>query len=639
MNPELLKRLRPLYGNIIDRLWLEYQLADDTRRRELDAITNVLAYKQLGIGIGEERLLLEPPHPDLIGDGEYTIGNVIYPGVPAYPFRVRRNELLRHVFILGPSGTGKSTLIISILQQLLADHMPFMAFDFKRNYRTLKTAPHGEALLVFTVGRNVAPLCVNVLRPPPGVDTAQWVEALADIVGTAYLLLHGARNVLKDALLYAIEKRGNDATLLDAYHAVQAELGRARSGSRRYGWLESTTRSLQELSTGPFGAALTNDRDDVKALCRCPAVFELETLGDDQKRFFCLWMLQVVLAMRKHDHAPREQLQHVLVFDEAHNVFPKDQYGELGVPSRLAREVREYGEAIIAATQQGDVADSLIANSGFKIFLRCDFPKDVELASHLLQVDAKWLPKLPMGYGIARFPVRHYTPFLFHFAEQPLKNVLVTDTDIRTTVSPLPAAPVSSSPAVSEREHALLLDILEYPIAGITERYERLGWNASGNKIKDQVLANALAYFDPVSTPTGRVKILCLTESGTTLLAHNGHTRPAFRHGGAAHEYWRQRMTKLLETRGYTVTHEYAVGKGCTVDVHATRDGHEVFVEVETGKSDVAANVSKCAQLPGRVLFLFTSQEGRQKHEALCGDLAFLIPEDLRAIDTYLARR
>jgi hypothetical protein len=158
-----------------------------------------------------------------------------------------------------------------------------------------------------------------------------------------------------------------------------------------------------------------------------PVVFELQGLGDDQKRFFCLYVLQYLLLLRKHDTRAREVLQHVLIFDEGHNVFPKDQYGEHSVPSRLAREVREYGEAIIAATQQTDVSDSLIANSGTKIILRTDFPRDVEFASRLLHVDPKWLPRLPLGTGIVRSPTRYYQPFIFTFAEQPQKNVLVTD--------------------------------------------------------------------------------------------------------------------------------------------------------------------------------------------------------------------
>jgi len=45
------------------------------------------------------------------------------------------------------------------------------------------------------------------------------------------------------------------------------------------------------------------------------------------------------------------------------------------------------GEAIISATQQADVADSLIANSSLKLTLRCDHQKDVEFSSKLFNTD------------------------------------------------------------------------------------------------------------------------------------------------------------------------------------------------------------------------------------------------------------
>jgi hypothetical protein len=140
-----------------------------------------------------------------------------------------------------------------------------------------------------------------------------------------------------------------------------------------------------------------------------PVVLELQTLGEDQKRCVCLYLLQAVLMLRKHQDDEREVLRHVLVFDEAHNVFPKEQFGVVGVPARLAREVREYGEGIIAATQQTDVSDSLIANSGTKLVLQMTHPKDVDFCGKLLQVDPRWLPKIRLRLLI----VQHPSLFLF----------------------------------------------------------------------------------------------------------------------------------------------------------------------------------------------------------------------------------
>lgn len=615
-SPDLFRRLKPIYGHKIDVLWLEYQTADVERKHEIDVLLTLLAVKKLGMAVGDERIVLEPPPPGVIGRGDYLVGKVSYPGLAGYEFRVSREELLRHVFILGPTGTGKSTLILGLLQQLLVDGCPFMVFDFKRNYRCLLDAPGGDGLLVLTVGRNAGPLRLNALCPPSGVEYEEWVAGLADVISNSYLLMQGARNVLVEALLHARREVGGGVTLRDAHQILEAELRSTRPGSRRYGWLESSTRSLEELSKGGFGESLNATGGvDVGGLLRWPVVFELQGLGDDQKRFFCLFFLQAVLQLRKNHVALREVLRHVLVFDEAHNVFPREQYGELGVPSRLAREVREYGEAIIAATQQADVAESLIANSGIKIILRTDYPKDVDFASRLLQIEPRWLPKLALGSGIARLPTRYYLPFLFVFPPQPRKNQVVHDDAVRgryeAVIGAAPEVPTPEAvPVVSEKERALLADIAQHPIAGVTARYERLGWNAkTGNSVKDGIITKGLAEFESVPTATARVKILTLTPAGEEHLAKEGISVPVWRRGGAAHEYWRETLRGLLERHGYTVTDEYLVPGGF-VDLHATKDDREVFVEIETGKSDVQANVEKCHELPGLVVFFFVTEEG-----------------------------
>lgn len=624
MLPDLFRKLKPLYGTAIDLLWIEYQTADVERKREIEEYLMLLGVKHLGLAVGDEKLVLDAPPAALIGDGEFMIGMVSYPSIPPYPFRVKRNELLRHVFILGPTGTGKSTLLLNVLLQIQAARIPFMVFDFKRNYRCLLRATGSESLIVFTVGRNTAPLSINALTPPPGVEFEEWAEALSDIISTSYLLLQGARNVMKEALLQAHAQHGTAATLTHAYELLARELDATRSGSRRYGWLESSTRSLEELTKGSFGKALNaTNGTPVAALLIHPVVFELQGFGDDQKRFFCLLWLEIILLLRKSSSAPREQLQHVLIFDEGHNVFPRERMGEVSVPARLAREVREFGEAIIAATQQADVSESLIANSGFKLILRCDYPKDVTFASQLLQIDARWLPKLPIGTGIARLPVRFYSPILFTFGVQPIKNLTITDEEVHdqwSRTQPATQEDVGTAPTgilVSEREEALLRDVAMTPISPITHRYQRLGWHMEvGNRTKDAIIKRGLARFDAVSTHRGQVKILTLTPDGIALLASRGVTIKPVRGGGAAHEFWKHELRIVLERRGYIVTEEYPLGGGKTADLRAERDGRVLFIEIETGRSDIAANVAKYPEHEELVLF-FIDEEVAARYRAL----------------------
>ncbi len=622
MLPDLWRRLKPLYGKKIDLLWLEHETAAPERRLEIEAFVTLLAAKRLGLAIGEEKLVLDAPPAALIGEGEFTIGMVSYPSIPPYPFRITRNELLRHLFILGPTGTGKSTLLLNLLVQIQEAAIPFMVFDFKRGYRTLLRAPGSDRLIVLTVGRNTAPLAINALLPAPGVEFEEWAEALTDIISTSYLLMQGARNVLKEAILQARAQHGEAATLTHAHELLVGELDATRAGSRRYGWLESSTRSLEELTKGNFGKALNaTSATPVSDLLEQPVVFELQGFGDDQKRFFCLFWLEVVLLLRKNSAAAREQLQHLLVFDEAHNVFPRERPGEVSIPARLAREVREFGEAIIAATQQADVSESLIANSGFKLILRCDYPKDVTFASQLLQLKPEWLPKLPLGTGVARLPVRFYSPILFTFGVQPIKNSTITDNEVHEAWTkhalPTPTTAAARAPPPTEREKELLLDVVARPISTITQRYERLGWNAkTGNAIKDSLIAKGYARFDPVPTPTGQVKILSLSDAARDVLEHAGITIPRTRHGGPEHEYWKFIVADRLRHRGFSVTDEYALGGGKTVDVHALRGEKELFIEIETGRSDIVANAEKLKNTNGHVVFVFTTEQEREKHRA-----------------------
>lgn len=632
MMPDLFRRLKPLYGSRIDALWLEHQTCDQERRREIETLLTILAVRRLGMAPGEEQLVLDAPPAQLIGQGEFTIGSVSYPGLASYPFRVARNELLRHVFILGPTGTGKSTLLLGLLVQLQATGIPFVVFDFKRNYRCLLHLERRRTV-VFTVGRNTAPLALNVLAPPAGASFEEWADALTDVIGTAYLLLQGARNVLKEALLAAHRTSGDAARLVDAFTLLQGDLERTRAGSRRYGWLESSARSLEELTKGGFGGALNaTSATRIEDVLNYPVVFELHGFGDDQKRFFCLYVLQAILLLRKNGTARREELQHVLVFDEAHNVFPKERIGEQSVPARLAREVREYGEAIIAATQQADVSESLIANSGFKFILRCDFPRDVQFAAAMLQIEARWLPKLPLGHCIARLPVRFYSPFEFTYADSHLKNLPTSEEMVRTAWSThdlRSSVPVATA-AVVEREEVLLRDVNERPIAPITERYARLGWNPKvGNGVKDAVIEKRLATFEPITTPTGVVKILSLTDAGRALLVTRGMDVTRSRHGGVEHEYWKYRVRLQLERRGYTVVEEQPVGGGKTVDVYGTRGDEEVWVEVETGRSDVRANIEKLQELTGTKVVFLTDAAVRSALPPLPAGFAVVTPADL----------
>ena len=68
---------------------------------------------------------------------------------------------------------------------------------------------------------------------------------------------------------------------------------------------------------------------------------------------------------------------------------------------------------------------------------------------------------------------------------------------------------------LSGEERAFLIDIAKNPISAVTARYSRLGMNRyQGNKIQMKLIKKGLITFRPVSTKTGRLKVLVLTCKG-----------------------------------------------------------------------------------------------------------------------------
>jgi predicted transcriptional regulator len=146
---------------------------------------------------------------------------------------------------------------------------------------------------------------------------------------------------------------------------------------------------------------------------------------------------------------------------------------------------------------------------------------------------------------------------------------------------------------LTAQEEKLMKDILCYGSSSITQRYQRLDMNYRvGNDIKNYLLKKGLISVVDVPLQKGRMKGLLLTEKGEKVLGIS--TGKSKRFGNPEHRYWAKRIAEHLRASGYSVEEEVPVGGGKTIDLVATRDGRRIAFEIETGKSDVAANVKKC---------------------------------------------
>src|SRR3989344_2528412 len=134
---EMCKRLRPILGEKIDKLYLSYTFSDDRQKKmEIEQLLNSLYIKHLNTNLLQEKVLFEPPPKEII-QGPYPLGVITYADRELYPFGLREHDWVRHVCVCGMSGSGKTNFALNVLRLFIEKNKPFLVLDWKKSFRPL----------------------------------------------------------------------------------------------------------------------------------------------------------------------------------------------------------------------------------------------------------------------------------------------------------------------------------------------------------------------------------------------------------------------------------------------------------------------------------------------------------------------
>jgi len=651
---ELCRKLRPILGKRIDALRAD-AIVHPEQLNDTVALLRVLTEQRLGDHYHDKAILLPPPSKTA-ATGAYPLGTVCYGTRQLHPFGLREDEWVQHVAIFGRSGSGKTNVAFLILKQLTQRGKPFLIFDWKRNYRDLAPVLEREGkgsaqpLLVYTVGRDVAPFGFNPLVPPKGTSHSVWLKKIIDILCHVYWLGEGVAYLFQkamDACYREARERGIWPTFMD----VARWLDEYGAKGREAQWMDSARRALQALSYAETGRVFNAPRAPplAKLLAR-NVVFELDALNDNDKTFFVESLLLWVHHYRMQQGA-RETFKHAILIEEAHHVLRQTDAAKGGIMEVVLREIRELGEAIILLDQHPSLISlPALGNTYCTICLNLKHSKDVRtMAGTMLlnEEEAKHLGRLPVGTGIVRLQDRYSQSFVVRFPLVKLKKGAVSDRQVRRryvrssglSAGIRPAEEVRNGirelrPAedirrekeeLDEDERALVIDVIAHPTSSVTERYGRLGLSADrGTRLCERLVERGLLKKGSVATGKGRMVVLAATakarkaagdeEASSETDVGGAPQEPAtatdIRCGGPEHEYWKHKIAEVLTEAGYEVALEKQTGDGHYVDVIAERDGERLAIEVETGKSDVVGNVRHCLETGfDRIVVVATSRE------------------------------
>jgi len=611
----LFRKLRPVLGKQADALWLAYNTQTDPRSRaEIVGILYSLASRYLDETY-DRKLLLSLPEEEVI-DGEYRLGKVVYGEREYYPFGLREEEWLRHVGIFGTTGSGKTNCAFLLLWNLVRKGKPFLVFDWKRNYRDLLALDEFSGTKVYTIGRNVCPLCFNPLIPPPGTNPRSWMKKLIEVMCHAYFLGEGVAFLLQKAIDRAYSDSGvysGKAEEYPTFEDVLEILEGMKVKGRRAQWMDSTMRTLGVLCFGEFGKVLNVRKPyPLGSLLEENVILELDSLTNSDKTFFIESLLLWIHHYRLSEKY-REVFKHAIFVEEAHHILLRKKQevsGSEAITDIILREIRELGEAIVLIDQHPSlISMPALGNTYTTICFGLKHRADMSTISESLLLEREqvdFLGQLETGKAIVKLQGRFFKPFLVRFPLFPVKKGIVSDNDIRERMKGISdereeVRPVSSCErnegseiTLTDMERRFLEDIARHPVSGVVARYERLGMNRyQGNKLQKELIRKGLISWRPVSTRTGRLKVLVLTEKGKRAIPDVKVEKIFCGNASWEHEYWKFRVGEFYRKKGYKVTYEYKLPGGKSVDVVAEKDGKRIAIEIETGKSDAVYNVRK----------------------------------------------
>lgn len=474
---------------------------DDTRQNPLCAYINSA---ELGLlctvpteSVPDFELRLEKKFPMLASrsaDNEIKIGNVVDGKRPLnnMPFALSEQDLNKHTFVCGITGSGKTTTVKKILVEA---QKPFLVIESaKKEYRNIALNT-----TVYTPGKpEINAPQINPFYIMPGVSPQVHIDFLKDLFNASFSFYGPMPYILEKCLHSVYRNKGWDLTL--GYHPMLSnsksvadffsiahtkkqyanqshkylfptmqelkdEIARYIDEELKYdGEVAGNVKTamkvrLENLCVGAKGYTFnTSEFIDFNELLEKNVVFELEGLADDSDKAFSVGLLVIFIneyrqVQKEISGNQKSGLKHLLVIEEAHrllkNVDTERSTETLGNPkgkavehfTNMIAEMRSYGQGVIVAEQiPTKLAPDVIKNSSTKIVQRIVSADDQQTIANTIGIteeDAIQLGSLETGYAychkegmVLPSPVKIADSFTSSDGETQSLDVFVSDEEL-----------------------------------------------------------------------------------------------------------------------------------------------------------------------------------------------------------------
>jgi len=406
-------------------------------------------------------------------DPEIIFGQLIFNGNAIDPVKVKVNDLIHHMVILGLTGYGKTMLTASIIEQLVKKTaLKALIIDFKgKEY--LGLFPKNVNFKYLLPGSLKFPLAINIFDPPRSVsveDHAAFIlSMIKEIMRTenTFEITPQMFRVLEDILTQFLKlKDKNFKTFLDIFenYEVLNEFGREKLPAIN-ATLEAIKSRFKRFIIGPLKKIFFVEKTNIcwKELLENNIIIDfslLRTIGVSKTDLqfllnIILYNIQTEAALRKRSR----ELKNVIVIEDAEhlipNLFRKKTTADTLIAEDFAMLMGALQIGLISVSTRPIISDNILANSGTKIFFRTTF--DYEKAAKFLNLDLKQKSYLRVMQKREAFVVIPDFPYPFliktrEFNQKPVSNFIfsLASLDPFTIKSRLSYNPLSNYSPISE---------------------------------------------------------------------------------------------------------------------------------------------------------------------------------------------
>ena len=280
-----------------------------------------------------------------------------------------------------------------------------------------------DKLRIFTLGNEQpSPFRLNPFEVLPGTPVSVHLDLLRSVFTASFGMWTPLPQILEQSLHRIYVARGWNLTtnsnprvdsgryIADAFPTMSDLVATVDEVTQALGYEERITADmraalhtrLNSLRTGGKGHMLDVQRSwPMKVLLDHSTILELEGMGDDDDKAFLMGLLLIRLAEYRRAAGEADNLQHLLVIEEAHRLLAnvgRRSYEEEADPrgkavetfASLLSEICAYGQGVIVVDQiPTKLAPDVIKNTSLKIAHRVVAFDDREVLAGAMAMDER----------------------------------------------------------------------------------------------------------------------------------------------------------------------------------------------------------------------------------------------------------